>query len=495
MGQKLIDKGTHWEVKEDSTAQLIQGLAILLQGLSGDQGLIGKKKKDIRDLEDEQSRLKVELAKIAETQPEEATRLAASLDKVLSPTRAESAQHDGEGPLIKWLHRKKHQDLKAKERDFKPQTYTPTPQLLEARRKAHFEAEKAETESILSQAKATSVLGGLKSEDPDEQILSRMLRDGVTVNAENYAMYRSKGRSAMVKDPYSPEWIAEKTASSANTLFGEFPDADPGDLQKFARAQFDPNYVLPEDVKKRLGKSATARRINLDERGMNLRAGELKLNQDEAKTRRQVEIGKLAEYLVTNQAATPDNAMEQATKFMTTGKMDVPMPKNLATEATRLKTEAEKADMDYKLTQARLTSKKFDQLLELAGKEPDEERKQGFVNQAFEEFKRIHGIQAKPNEDLPWIPWFLEGIAKSSPVQGLAKWQLGNTVMMVEAGKDAYVATREGVKGAVRTAIDAGSTEHNPAVTSHTEGEHWINQTLGQSTLGQVNKLIETWSR
>jgi hypothetical protein len=427
MGQKLIDKGTHWEVKEDSTAQLIQGLAILLQGLSGDQGLIGKKKKDIRDLEDEQSRLKVELAKIAETQPEEATRLAASLDKVLSPTRAESAQHDGEGPLIKWLHRKKHQDLKAKERDFKPQTYTPTPQLLEA--------------------------------------------------------------------PYSPEWIAEKTASSANTLFGEFPDADPGDLQKFARAQFDPNYVLPEDVKKRLGKSATARRINLDERGMNLRAGELKLNQDEAKTRRQVEIGKLAEYLVTNQAATPDNAMEQATKFMTTGKMDVPMPKNLATEATRLKTEAEKADMDYKLTQARLTSKKFDQLLELAGKEPDEERKQGFVNQAFEEFKRIHGIQAKPNEDLPWIPWFLEGIAKSSPVQGLAKWQLGNTVMMVEAGKDAYVATREGVKGAVRTAIDAGSTEHNPAVTSHTEGEHWINQTLGQSTLGQVNKLIETWSQ
>src|SRR5690349_12324822 len=89
-----------------------------------------KKAREADRMKEEAAKLKADIAKIAEQDPETANQLERNpaVQAILDPTRAEKMKHEGEGFLTRLRHKGQHENLK-QQPGYKPDTYAVTPQL------------------------------------------------------------------------------------------------------------------------------------------------------------------------------------------------------------------------------------------------------------------------------------------------------------------------------------------------------------------------------
>jgi hypothetical protein len=456
---KLRETKDAYYIEPTLAEQLIPVLGSVFQALQQRTEEGKRKRKEIQAADDAAADLRVKLADLAKTDPEKANELQSmdAVRRILDPNLRTRLQHEDERPITRLMHRGEHKQLQAAPVPA-PKPFEASPQLKAARLKADEEVKRAESESKKAGAEADLAVERSKrllDAKPGDTIKELMVLSGGTSlpSAEQIASYMSGGKtalgSAQAKVPYTPEWIAEKSSGEANNLLKEFPDADPKDLMTYARSIFDPNTTLDAETRKRLGKSASAQKMDLDERTLKVREGELGVSRNRLRQDRLEKESSMAQFILDNSGGTIETsfAVEAAQKWFETGKLpeDLQLPTDKKKEADLLYTQAQTARVNEEVERARIKSPKFDALIEAARVEPDETKKAAMVSAATQEMCKNAG---------PESPWC--GLDKGK--QGLT-----NQAIALKQAMDAYIgnlALRGAVKGAAMGAGAIRGTVH-----------------------------------
>lgn len=487
---KIKDKGTHYEVTPDLAETIGQMILGITQGFQRKREKKEQDEKEAQRISEEQSKFAAQLATIAQEDPEYANMLQAlpHVQEFMNPAKADRARHAGEGPLQKLFHRGEHGAMdKAR---FKPNEFQVSPALQAKREKARADADTAQLNEDLAAERNKRLLNSAGDYDA---VINDMLIKGIPVNPQNIAARLSKGDTALAAEnlniPYTKEWIGKHAATAAGDMFKERPDADPKDIMLAAQSMFDPDVVLDEGTRKRLGTSKTGKQFNLDERGLELRGKELKLQTDRFKLESTVKKGELAQFFVDN-GVEPNQALSQATKFLETGKLDMTLPADKKEEADRLYTEAQTADLRLKTEQARQRSPKFDQAVTMASTSKDTEEKEKWLKIAEAEFYRLHPLAKK--SPLSFREHIIQGLAQFAgrhPVAGV------NAAIGVKAAGATVGAANDALKGAARLMaipdLDAsGIMSPRPRGIPSPAGAVDIKQVYGPET----ERLVDTYA-
>jgi len=456
---------------------LAEQLSESLQGAMAAMMQMQKMKQAKQDRIDEAKKhadtLKTTLTQLATDHPELSTLAAASVADSLNPALLKLKEHEGEGFIPKLMHRKEHQALKDEAAAFKPPTYAVSPELASTRAKAAADAAKAKTESDFSAASKGAIMK--RAEENPDDVVAQMMLEQQPVNTESYAL-RTDPQGVMARlrtsQPYTKEWIEEKAAGVVNTLKGEFPDVDGVTLQVLSHEAFDPNFKRPPGFKVPLSMSAQEKAIQ--RRANELRAGELGLQTKKFKQETAIATGAFAQFLMANsdnpEGITSEVAMDQARKYMAGKNMDIELPPDKMKEAQRLLTVAQGNKMNLDIEQAKEKSATFDQLITLAQHEKDPDKQQQFMDKAYTEFKKIHGITGTPPPSTKAMFYIalMKGVTPIVGPEGAAMVAAYGVPLATKAGAMTVGAGRAGVSGAVNT-LDAIAGSGQPALTPNIE--------------------------
>jgi hypothetical protein len=422
----------------------------IVQAYARNQIIEQKQKQDLEQAELDQAKWELELTKLKQTDPEEATRLQnmPAVMRILDPKRIERMKHENESPFTRFRHRKEHETLKeGYEPPLKKYTvpeakvggvtlpsfevtegipanafgkgtdafgnpksasgrpdYTVSPQLAAARRKAVAEAEAEESKTAMEVLRNRTLTRNVEA--GNEAALQKLL--DVPFTKEGILAFR--GRQRLIEQevekevPSTPGWYEKMAVARRTELLKEFPDADPKDISEWAESIDNPDKVLTPETKKRLGPSLSKKKITLDEKTYQIRAAEYALDKQKTATALAQETMKTASTLALN-GVDPEIAQGVAYKWLTTGKAPegfVLPPDKMAEVELSIK-EAQKLKFEDDHREALIQSPRFKALNDLAMRAPNDAQKTRYVMDMQKEFCKSAGPETASCDYKPGI--------------------------------------------------------------------------------------------
>lgn len=389
---KVVDKGTHFEIKKGFMESLTEGLQVLVPALLDKRKKDEKKKEEVRKARLALEKQKAEFVGLDPALQDAIKGVAPDLvAELFSDAGIKELEHSDESLFTKFRHRKVHAGLEKPQKPAVPSTRKETPQEAAERTKKAFEAIKAEAEASVA-VRRDEFISRL---DP-EKATSQMITMGIPLTQEGVLAYMTQGQGnlaqAAVAIPGTPEYNKKHTDEMVKGLQGEFPDVHPGVLRTWAESQVT-GAPLPTGFK--MPKSKSGQNLDLERSSQSIRARQLNIDQ----ARLQLDVtGKFADltgFFITN-GIDQTTAMAAAKGLLTEGTL----PQGFAWPADKKKEldlkvqEMQLAQGNQQLAEARLKSPELEKLLDLASKAStagDDQKALEYLAQADKVFRKVFG--------------------------------------------------------------------------------------------------------